>query len=149
MLPGVTPPPRKLVLMSLASPITSAPVSCLFLINSSANSISATGQAPTSDAPPRKYLTQSRLNYFLLAVSRFCAERMNVEYFSDDCIFPGPGLLMSEERIIRAMVTRVIMRRQCDNTWTPGGRGHWTGHAQTNSGLIWAVRTQPGWSNTG
>ena len=46
---------------------------------------------------------------------------MNVEYFSDDCIFPGPGLLMSEERIIRAMVTRVIMQRQCDNTWTPGG----------------------------
>ena len=44
---------------------------------------------------------------------------MNVEYFSDDCIFPGPGLLMSEERIIRAMVTRVIMRRQCDN-----GSGH-------------------------
>ena len=135
MLPRVTPPPRKLVLMSLASAITSAPVSCLFLINSSANSISATGQAPTSDAPPRKYLTQSRLNYFLLAESRFCAERMNVGYFSDDCIFPGPGLLMSEERIIRAMAgdqsNNVATMRQYGDTRGPG---HWAGHAQTNSG---------------
>ena len=72
---------------------------------------------------------------------------MNVGYFSDDCIFPGPGLLMSEERIIRAMAgdqsNNVATMRQYGDTRGPG---HWAGHAQTHSGLIWAVRTQPGWS---
>ena len=38
-------------------------------------------------------------------------------------IFPVPGLLMSEEWDIRALVTRVIMRWQCDNYETTGVRG--------------------------
>ena len=55
------------------------------------------------------------------------------EYFSDDCIFPGPGLLMSEEWDYPGGGDRsnnVATMRQCRDSRGPG---HWTGHAQTHT----------------